>query len=709
MMRGVVLAAVTLATVASPSPIRKVVTLIEEMKANVEKEGKADMKAYDEYKCWCDSNGAEKKDAIAYATETIASLEAFLAEATGKQGELKNEISGLSDDIAADNAALGTASSVRQKESDEFAAMEADSKESIGLLTQAVDVLTKAQTLAQTSKSPTETRAALIQIRNVVSKHFPQFKGVMQKDLFDMMSSFQEIAKEQEEKSKSAVVTGAFLGEVFLPKREATVLEQSVEKAQQPSAGGGAAGAKSYDSKGGQIIGILAAMKDEMVRDLSMAQRNEYKALVDFQNLRAAKLAEIQASTEQKDMKEASLADLLDRAAKASADIESMKTARSADEAFVVEMTENCKVVDQEYAARTKVRGEEIVALGEVLDILTGDDARELFAKSVGTSFLQTDQQSSRQNSAFQRIASVAKKHNNWALLSLAVRVRLDAFTKVKEAIDNMLVELKAQQKNDYEKNEQCKKDIDTTQDNIVLAERETKDLEESNLDLSNTIETVTEEIKTLKQEVADMEVSLKKAGIDRKSENQLYQQSVADQRATVAILNMAKARMKEFYSSSLVQIHSHQPVPGARAAPPPPKPQAYEKSGGAGGVMELLTMIIEESTRAEQDLEKDENDAQKMYGEFVTASKTSLEADRASIAEKEKQLSETESSLSATKEAQLANGAKNEDLKSLLAGFHAECDYIIKYFKIRQQFRKEEIDSIEEAKAILSGADFGR
>jgi len=98
-----------------------------------------------------------------------------------------------------------------------------------------------------------------------------------------------------------------------------------------------------------------------------------------------------------------------------------------------------------------------------------------------------------------------------------------------------------------------------------------------------------------------------------------------------------------------------------------------------------------------------------RMYGGFVTASKTSLEADRASIAEKEKQLSETESSLSATKEAQLANGAKNEDLKSLLAGFHAECDYIIKYFKIRQQFRKEEIDSIEEAKAILSGADFGR
>lgn len=36
---------------------------------------------------------------------------------------------------------------------------------------------------------------------------------------------------------------------------------------------------------------------------------------------------------------------------------------------------------------------------------------------------------------AMMRIARVARKHNNWALVSLAVRARLDAFTKVKKAI----------------------------------------------------------------------------------------------------------------------------------------------------------------------------------------------------------------------------------------------------------------------------------
>lgn len=712
-MRNVVFATYAAATMAdAPSPIRKVVTLIEEMKANVEKEGADDLKAYDEYKCWCDTNGAEKKEAIEYATDQIADLEAFLANAAGREGQLKTEIAGLEADIDADNSALGTATSVREKEQTEFEAMEADSKESVGLLTQAIDVLTKAQTLAQTSKSTPETRAALIQVRNVVQRHFPQFKGVMQKDLFDMMNSFQEMSKEQEQLSRSAVATGAFLGEVFLPKREAAALEQSEESATQKQPTGQAAGAKSYNSQGGQIIGILSEMKDEMVRDLSAAQKAEFKALVDFQNLRAAKLAEIQAATNQKNLKEEALATLLDRKAKAAEDLEAMKAAKAADEKFVEEMTANCKVVDQEYAARTKIRNEEIVALSETIGILTSDDARDLFAKSVGTSFMQVSSKTSMQQRAqraVQHIMKSAQKSNDYVLLSLAVRVKLDGFTKIKATMDKLLAELRTQQKNEYDKNEQCKKDIDETEDNIKVANLEKRDLADKHKDLSNTIETLTDDIKTLKQEVSDMEVSLKRAGIDRKAENELYQQQVFDQRATVKVLHMALDRMKEFYSPSLVQIRQHQPVPGARASAPPPKPKAYEKSGGSGSAMELIQMIIEDATREEQELEADENQAQKMYGEFVTSTKASIEADRGSIAEKEKQLAETETEKSSTEESQLANEAKLSDLGGLLEGFHADCDYVIKYFKLRQEARQKEIDSIEEAKAILSGADFGK
>jgi hypothetical protein len=57
-------------------------------------------------------------------------------------------------------------------------------------------------------------------------------------------------------------------------------------------------------------------------------------------------------------------------------------------------------------------------------------------------------------------------------------------------------------------------------------------------------LDTLAEQIATLKTEVSDMEVSLKRAGIDRKAENEMYQQHVADQRATVKVLNMALDRL---------------------------------------------------------------------------------------------------------------------------------------------------------------------
>jgi len=47
-------------------------------------------------------------------------------------------------------------------------------------------------------------------------------------------------------------------------------------------------------------------------------------------------------------------------------------------------------------------------------------------------------------------------------------------------------------------------------------------------------------------------------------------------------------------------------------------------------------------------------------------------------------------------------------ELAELNRALHADCDYVLKNFNIRQQARQEEIEAIQEAKAILSGANFG-
>merc|ERR1719428_471758 len=117
--------------------------------------------------------------------------------------------------------------------------------------------------------------------------------------------------------------------------------------------------------------------------------------------------------------------------------------------------------------------------------------------------------------------------------------------------------------------------------------------------------------------------------------------------------------------------------------------------------------MIIEDAGREEDEMHMSEQKAQQDYAEYVAATTASIQADREAIAEKNKQAASTKAEKSETEESQLANQASLDKLAELLQGIHNQCDFILKYFDIRQKSRAEEMDAIEEAKAILSGADF--
>merc|ERR1712039_13179 len=80
---------------------------------------------------------------------------------------------------------------------------------------------------------------------------------------------------------------------------------------------------------------------------------------------------------------------------------------------------------------------------------------------------------------------------------------------------------------------------------------------------------------------------------------------------------------------------------PGRAIAPPPPKGKDYSKSGGAGAVIQLLMKVIENSEVEEQQLEMDEQNSQRLYGEFVSATTKTIEAHRAAVEEKSARRSE--------------------------------------------------------------------
>merc|ERR1719262_650961 len=130
----------------------------------------------------------------------------------------------------------------------------------------------------------------------------------------------------------------------------------------------------------------------------------------------------------------------------------------------------------------------------------------------------------------------------------LAQSAQLDAFTKVKKAIDEMIVELGQQQKDEVAHRDWCQGELKKNERQHQDKSWEAEDLTKEVNVLGDKIETLDAEIKALQENVAANKRSIKRASEDREAANAVFQQTVADQRATVAILQKVLARLQKTY-----------------------------------------------------------------------------------------------------------------------------------------------------------------
>merc|ERR1719263_808810 len=162
---------------------------------------------------------------------------------------------------------------------------------------------------------------------------------------------------------------------------------------------------------------------------------------------------------------------------------------------------------------------------------------------------------------------TAAKKYSNPRLAALATRVRLDAFTKVKAAIDDMIAALLKEKADEIKHKDFCTEGLNTNERETELKQRDIEELEAKISDLTTQIDSLTKSIATLESEIAEMQTQLKRAGEDREMENKDFQTTVADQRATKALLNKALGVLKAVFDKKFLQLGStKQP-----AGPPPP------------------------------------------------------------------------------------------------------------------------------------------
>merc|ERR1712190_174615 len=463
---------------------------------------------------------------------------------------------------------------------------------------------------------------------------------------------------------------------------------------------------QSYAPQSGEIFGILRQMKETFEANLSDSQKEEMANQKAYEDLKAAKEAEIAAGQSQIYTKTGELADTDQKNAQSKEDIEDTRNSLAADEQFLMMLKEKCQMTDKEWEERQKTRQLEMEAVSKALAILSGDDAHDLFTRTFNPALLQEESrvQSARRNQAAALLKAIADKHNNPKLATLAYKVRLDAFTRVKKAIDDMIAQLLKEKEDEIKHKDFCVDEFNSNQLQTEKKDREKQDLIAKIANLELTIKTLTEEIKTLKAEIAEMQVQLKRAGEDREKENKEFQMTVADQRETQKLLQAALNVLAEFYGKKEAALLQKQESVGP---PPPPGFEAYKKNAASGGVMSMIQQIISDAKAMEAETIRSEEDAQKAYEDFVKETNASIEAKSKEIVNKSELKAVAEGDLVEAQKAKDAVVLELEQLSNYNAELHQSCDFVLKNFDLRQTARDEEVEALRQAKAILSGAKF--
>jgi len=351
----------------------------------------------------------------------------------------------------------------------------------------------------------------------------------------------------------------------------------------------------------------------------------------------------------------------------------------------------------------------EMEAVSKALAILSGDDAHDLFTRTFNPALVQRSslEHSDRRDRAAALLSGAAAKLHNPRLATLAYQVKLDAFTRVKKAIDDMITQLLKEKEDEIKHKDFCTDEFNTNQLQTEKKERQKQDLAAKIEDLDMTIKMLAEAIDGLKAEIAEMQVQLKRAGEDREKQNKEFQMTVADQRETQKLLQAALGVLSDFYGKKDTGAASLAQRQEPAGPPPPAGFETYKKSAGSGGVMALLQQIISDAKAMEAEAIRSEDDAQKAYEDFVKETNASIEAKSKDIVNKSEKKAVAEGDLIQAKQAKEGVMLELEQLSNYNAELHQSCDFILKNFELRQTARDEEVEALRQAKAILSGANF--
>jgi len=487
--------------------------------------------------------------------------------------------------------------------------------------------------------------------------------------------------------------------------KEDEAFAQGIKLIQQPQAT-----TVNYESKSGGIVQMMDELKDKLEDERTKLEQEEMQKQHSYDMMAASLSDTISNSKDTLADKTATKKQMETSAADAKSDLANTQATLAEDTKYLEDTKTTCAQKQSDFEARQKMRTEELSAIDQAIEIISSGSVAGSAGKHLpglvqvksATTFVQLRAgiKSPAQDAVASYLAKQGQKLHSNLLAAISLHVGSDPFVKIRKMIQDMITKLTEEAQEEAEHKGFCDSELSsnkqTRDDKTTQADTLTANIEQ----MTAEAQKLATEIKELSDDVAASDAAVAKATAIRQEEKTKNTETVEDAKVAKAAVEKALGILKDFYdkaasATSFIQVKKSAQMPETFDEP-------FTGTGGEGGVIGMLEVILSDFERLEAETTEEELTSQKEYDTFMADSAEDKETKTTSIKEKTSKKTSLESD---TAQAKKDLKSTNEELDAALAYFEKlkpSCVDAGESYEERVARRKEEIESLKEALKIL-------
>lgn len=339
-------------------PVSRVVDLLVDMEKQLGKDADDDEEINEAMECWCKNSKKEREASVKDNTELSGQLREEITSLRSKSEGLNTAIQDLTKEMNYEQNKLDEATGMRKEDLKKFTASESSTMASIKALEGASAALSGA-------------KSSTMQVN--LDDESPVYKALKNSLNHGKHAILWAIHTKKERKVLEDII--AHEHDIDLMSTEIDLIQRGKNKKRTV-----------ISAPSDVIVGTINSLTDTFKENLKSLQSDENRDSAAHEAMKKEKKKSIKAQEEMLEAKTQQLAAADERAANARIELDDAVEQLTGDTEFLNKLEDQCALHRKEYAVRTQTRKEELEAISKAKLVLTHDDSKDTFTRTLGHS-----------------------------------------------------------------------------------------------------------------------------------------------------------------------------------------------------------------------------------------------------------------------------------------------------------------------------------